>query len=197
MAVDTKTRLLGEGTLREGFELLESDKVRLVTRYDLGSFLEAGFKLLDIRAPYEFAKARVKGSLHVPSFVKDDSGDVVTGVRRVIQFGWSGAWNGQPLTKANENFIEEVEKVLGGKKDSYVIVCCAQGLRSLSYIKIMADAGYSNLAWLYGGLQYVDDYVEIEGDDEMATAGIDGIVKAYVQASNSLGNFFGGDKGNQ
>ena len=87
-----------------------------------------GFKLLDIRPEWEREKAYVKGSFHVPLFVKDLDNSPITLLKKWVHFGYIGLWTGQNFTMINPNFIQEVE-VIVPDKDANLLVACGEGLR--------------------------------------------------------------------
>lgn len=43
--------------------------------------------------------------------------------------GFGGVWMGTPLTKINEEFLQQAAQALEGRKGTGVIVTCSQGLR--------------------------------------------------------------------
>ncbi|XVF08282.1 hypothetical protein REPUB_Repub06bG0213000 [Reevesia pubescens] len=68
-----------------------------------------GFKLLDIRPEWEREKAYVKGSVHVPLFVKDMDNSPITLLKKWVYFGYINMWTGQNFTIINPNLIKEVK----------------------------------------------------------------------------------------
>lgn len=64
-------------------------------------------------------------------------------------------------------------------------------LRSLVTIQDLYNDGYTNLAWLYGGLTMADDALESEGSMTLAEANTGGVAKIVL---DTLQNVTGGKK---
>ncbi|ERN05230.1 hypothetical protein AMTR_s00007p00076840 [Amborella trichopoda] len=112
-----------------GRKLIESGSVQQITAKDASSLIEnEGFQLLDIRPEWEREKAFVRGSLHVPLFVKEEDSGPITLLKKWVHFGYIGLWTGQLLTTINEKFLREVEELVPDKEEK-LIVACGEGLR--------------------------------------------------------------------
>lgn len=110
-------------------ELLGSGKVRPIPAKDAAQVLRAeGYKLLDVRPAWEWDKARVVGSVHVPLFVEDKGMDPVTLLKKWVHFGYIGLWTGQLLTTINDQFLAQVQNAFADK-ESKLLVACGEGLR--------------------------------------------------------------------
>lgn len=110
-------------------ELIRSGVVRAIPPREAASALQAqGFRLLDVRPAWEWEKARVGGSLHVPLFVEDTDTGPITLLKKWVHFGYVGLWTGQCLTTINERFLPQVEEVVPDKEDK-LLVACGEGLR--------------------------------------------------------------------
>ncbi|GMH41294.1 hypothetical protein BSKO_09204 [Bryopsis sp. KO-2023] len=183
----TKRNLTIRAGIQPGVDLVTDGKVRLVRANELKAVLvEEGYKILDTRPDYENERAQVKGAIHVPYFSVDEGQDPLTWIRRGMHAGFGGVWNGVPLTKVNENFIEAVTKAVDGDKEISMVVTCSQGLRSLVSIKDLYDNGFTNLAWLYGGLNFAQDGVESDGDVTLAEANTGGVSKIVFDVIESF-----------
>lgn len=65
----------------------------------------SAYKLLDVRPMWEREKDYIAESIHVPLFVEDEATDVMTLLKKQIQFGFGSAWLGQRFTKLNQTFL--------------------------------------------------------------------------------------------
>lgn len=99
------------------------------------------YKLLDVRPKWEYERAYVAGSIHVPLFVEDEANDAITLLKKQIQFGFGGAWLGQRLTKQNMSFVAQVEEAIPSKKEK-IVVACGEGMRSVSLSLPMFDSEF-------------------------------------------------------
>ncbi|KAG8484061.1 hypothetical protein CXB51_023054 [Gossypium anomalum] len=127
----SKTKNFGVNTAASssGQQLIQSGEVKPILPKDAATALNSeGFKLLDIRPQWEREKAYVKGSLHVPLFVKDMDNSLITLLKKWVHFGYIGLWTGQNFTMINPNFVQEVEATLPDK-DAKLLVACGEGLR--------------------------------------------------------------------
>ena len=106
--------------------------------------------LLDVRPRYQVERARVPGSVNVELFRESTSRDVASVVRR------TALKNANPLTalydkricERNEDFIDDLKAVDGITRDSDIIVCCQEGLRSKMAADAMFLLGYNNVGYL-------------------------------------------------
>ena len=127
----SKTRIFKVSTAASSNaqQLIQSGEVKPILPKDAATAMNSkGFKLLDIRPEWEREKAYVKGSLHVPLFVKDLDNSPITLLKKWVHFGYIGLWTGQNFTMINPNFIQEVE-VIVPDKDANLLVACGEGLR--------------------------------------------------------------------
>eukprot|EP00271_Cylindrocystis_brebissonii_P014288 TRINITY_DN355_c0_g1_i1.p1 TRINITY_DN355_c0_g1~~TRINITY_DN355_c0_g1_i1.p1 ORF type:complete len:258 (+),score=36.63 TRINITY_DN355_c0_g1_i1:254-1027(+) len=150
----------------------------------------ATWRLLDVRPSWERERSFIDGSVHVPLFIEDDGTDVLTLLRKQIQFGFGGWWLGQRLTKRNEDFVQQVRGLVPSL-ETPILVACGEGLRSLLAIDELYEEGYSNLAWLAGGLNNAreGDFAGVEGETllQFATAGgVQGILLKIGQQVASI-----------
>lgn len=87
--------------------------------------------LLDIREPYEFAAARIQGSLNVPRGILETA----------VEYGY-----------------EETVPELVEARDRPIIVICRSGNRSALAAQVMQDMGYRDVYSLKTGLRGWNDY---------------------------------------
>ena len=88
--------------------LVRSGAVKAVRPKDVAEALGGeGFRLLDVRPPWERARAGVRGSVHVPLFVGDDDMGPVTLLKKWVHFGYIRLWTGQAFTKMNDRFVDD------------------------------------------------------------------------------------------
>ncbi|KAG6535741.1 rhodanese-like domain-containing protein 10 [Zingiber officinale] len=164
-------------------ELIRSGAVRAIPPRDAAVALQAeGFRLLDIRPAWEHSKARVAGALHVPFFVEDTDGTLLTLLKKWVHFGYIGLWTGQLLTTINEGFLTEVE-VLVPNKDDKILVACGEGLRSMIAVRVLHEGGYKNLGWLAGGFNRAgdSDFPKVEGTMKLQYATVGGVSYIFLQ----------------
>lgn len=180
--------------MRHATELLQREVVRAISPKRAGLLLRQGgevpWHLLDVRPIWEFERAHISGSMHVPLFVEEDDTGLLTAVKRQIQFGFGGWWLGQKLTKENEAFVSEVAAAAPHSKETRLLVACGEGLRSLVAVDMLHEAGFSQLAWLVGGLNDAreGDFDGVEGSTKLqyATAGgVQGLIIKLGQALQS------------
>ncbi|XP_006843555.2 rhodanese-like domain-containing protein 10 isoform X1 [Amborella trichopoda] len=166
-----------------GRKLIESGSVQQITAKDASSLIEnEGFQLLDIRPEWEREKAFVRGSLHVPLFVKEEDSGPITLLKKWVHFGYIGLWTGQLLTTINEKFLREVEELVPDKEEK-LIVACGEGLRSLMAVKRLHENGYQNLGWLAGGFNRTmdTDFPVVVGATKLQYATIGGASYYFLQ----------------
>lgn len=172
--------------------LVRSGAVKAVRPKDAAEALGAeGFRLLDVRPPWELARASVRGSAHVPLFVGDDDMGPVTLLKKWVHFGYIGLWTGQAFTKMNHRFVDDVAAAVAGDggKDAKLLVACGEGLRSLIAVRMLHDDGYRNLAWLAGGFSKSadGDFPGVEGESKLQYATIGGVSYIFLQILLLLG----------
>ncbi|KAL9230680.1 hypothetical protein vseg_005999 [Gypsophila vaccaria] len=158
-----------------GRQLIESGVVRAVVPRDAAMVLKSkGSCLLDVRPEWEREKAYVPGSLHVPLFVKDVDGSVITLIKKWVHFGYIGLWTGQKFTTINSEFVSQVRGVVPDK-NAMLVVACGEGLRSVMAVSKLYEAGYRNLGWLAGGFNRSrDGDFPVEGAEKLQYASIGG-----------------------
>lgn len=165
--------------VRHATELLKAEVVRAITPKRAGLLLKQGgetaWHLLDVRPVWEFERANIPGSMHVPLFVEEDDTSPLTLLKRQIQFGFGGWWLGQRLTKENDDFVSQVAAAVPHSKDTRLLVACGEGLRSLVAVDKLHEAGFRHLAWLAGGLNDArdGDFASVQGTTKLqySTAG--------------------------
>lgn len=114
---------------RNAQELLKSGEVQAIRPKEATTAMDSdGFRVLDIRPAWEWEKARLKGSIHVELFVKDEDNGPISLLKKWVHFGYIGLWTGQYLTTFNPDFIREVE-VAVPDKNTKLLVACGEGLR--------------------------------------------------------------------
>jgi rhodanese-related sulfurtransferase len=110
-----------------------------------------GWTMLDVRPQEEVDRAAVSGSVHVPLYVTDDDRSVAGLIKQATNtfagFGW---WIGGAHMKLNTSFMADVQAKVPNK-NTKIVVACQKGLRSLKACEQLAQAGYTNVAWLSGG----------------------------------------------
>uniref|UniRef100_A0A7N0T3E2 Rhodanese domain-containing protein n=1 Tax=Kalanchoe fedtschenkoi TaxID=63787 RepID=A0A7N0T3E2_KALFE len=159
-----------------GLQLIKSGKLRPVVPKEAEAIIESeGFVLLDVRPTWEREKAHVAGTPHVPLFLKDEDSSPLTLLKKWVHFGYIGCWTGQQFTTINQDFVQQVEKVIPDKT-SKVLVACGEGLRSLMAASRLHECGYRNLGWLAGGFNRAGDgdFKTIEGEEKLQYAAIGG-----------------------
>ncbi|XVF55089.1 hypothetical protein PTKIN_Ptkin06aG0008600 [Pterospermum kingtungense] len=179
----TRTSRISAAASSNAQQLIQSGEVKPILPKDAATAMNSeGFKLLDIRPEWEREKAYVKGSLHVPLFVKDLDNSPITLLKKWVHFGYIGLWTGQNFTMINPNFIEEVKAVVPDK-GSNLLVACGEGLRSLMATSKLYDGGYKNLGWLVGGFNRASnaDFPEVEGPEKLQYATIGGVSYYFFQ----------------
>lgn len=164
-------------------ELIRSGVVGAIPPKDAASALrDDGFRLLDVRPAWEWEKARVGGSLHVPLFVEDTDTSPITLVKKWVHFGYIGLWTGQLLTTVNDRFLPQVEDAVPDK-EARLLVACGEGLRSLIAVRILHEGGYKNLGWLAGGFARSGggDFPDVQGNTKLQYATVGGVSYFFLQ----------------
>lgn len=164
-------------------DLIRSGVVRAVPPKDAALALQdQGFRLLDVRPAWEWEKARVGGSLHVPLFVEDTDASPITLLKKWVHFGYIGLWTGQHLTTINERFLPQVEEMVPDKEDK-LLVACGEGLRSMIAVRMLHKGGYKSLGWLAGGFNRSGDgdFAKVEGSTKLRYATVGGASYFFLQ----------------
>ena len=163
---------------------LQESGMRVVRAKD-AFFPPAGYRVLDVRPQFEWERAHIKGSVHIPLFVEDSSNDPLTLLKKQLTFGYGGFWEGVRLTKENPNFRQEVMALLKDPTRPTLVVC-QKGLRSLNAAEMLSsDLNFKDVAWLQGGLDTVnsDDFPVI-GSIPLRQAGKGGASLVLGMAGN-------------
>ncbi|PKA62683.1 Rhodanese-like domain-containing protein 10 [Apostasia shenzhenica] len=153
-----------------------SSPIRAIPPKDAAAALRpaGGYRLLDVRPPWERERAWIRGSLHVPLYVEDTQVDPVTLLKKSVHFGYIGLWTGQRFTALNPSFVSEVKRLVP-RKDKKLLVACGEGLRSLAAVKkLREEGGYGDLAWLAGGFNRSgeDDFGDVERGTKLQYAAV-------------------------
>lgn len=189
--------LTTHASLRDAQELVQLRVIKPVTPIDAHKLLcNEGYKLLDVRPIWEWEKAYVDGSLHVPLFVEDEDSSYLTLFKKSIQMGYGGVWMGQRLTTRNTHFLEQVQSALP-EKDRKVLVACGEGLRSLLALDELHDDGYTNLAWLSGGFSSSrgNNFPDVQGSTKLQYANIGGAAEILLKFVLFMQSIINGVKG--
>ena len=120
--------------------------VREVEAKEWRALQSAGWVLLDVRRAEEVSRAAVQNSVLVPLFEVDDDRSIFGLLKQWADFGTGGWWHGTAHTKANVNFLAEVQAQVP-KTAPGVLVACQTGVRSLAASEQLRRAGYTNVAW--------------------------------------------------
>eukprot|EP00892_Ulva_mutabilis_P000386 jgi/Ulvmu1/10348/UM061_0031.1 len=148
--------------------------VKNVMAKDLMQYIQDGWTVLDVRPPSETRKVHVADAVEVPLFVPDTSLDPSSLLKQMSAFGLGGWWLGGTHMKPNASFLPDVQAKI--PKDAKVIVACQKGLRSLAAAEQLSRAGYSDLAWVNGGLDNSrPGDVPTRGEKDIRYAGIGGV----------------------
>ena len=121
-----------------------------------------GTVVIDIRPCQEYQKARIPGAANAEFFKSIDGLDPVKLLRRAV-FAFFGILNG---TEYNDSFLEDVEGIVGGKKNANIVLYCNIGgqlepwgssedgrqSRSLTAAFELYNNGFKNVRVLEGGL---------------------------------------------
>ncbi|XP_057983145.1 rhodanese-like domain-containing protein 10 [Malania oleifera] len=164
-------------------ELIDSGAIRPIPPREAPAAMNSeGFVLLDIRPAWEWEKARVTGSVHVPLFIKEEDKAPVTLLKKWVHFGYIGLWTGQSLTTINPNFVQQVDRSVP-RKDTKLLLACGEGLRSMVGAAKLHEAGYKDLGWLAGGFNRAKegDFASVEGSEELQFATIGGVSYFFLK----------------
>jgi len=105
---------------------------KVVTPEEANILMKEGFAYLDVRDQVEFEQGHPAGSYNVPLVLQTDFGP-----------------------EPNDTFVDTVKRHFA--LDSNVIVGCATGMRSAKAVKMLLDAGYTNLLELKVGFNGARD----------------------------------------
>lgn len=172
--------------LKNAMQLVADQKVKTVEANQVSEWLSQGYKILDIRPEWEFENGHPSDCVNVPLFVEDTATDPSSLLKKWVVAGYGGLWQGNRLTKENEEFPQQVKEALD--MDAKVIVSCAEGLRSLCGAEVLHEMGYSNVAWLKGGYVTVtrEDIPNQEGNVEVQYAGIGGVSRVFFDLAMKI-----------
>ena len=108
-------------------------RVRELMPWDLGELLAGEHPplVIDVREPYEVARLRIAGSIHVPRGV---------------------------LEQACEWDFDETVPALAAGREQPLVVVCRSGLRSLLAADAMLSLGFTSVASLKAGLRGWNDH---------------------------------------
>jgi rhodanese-related sulfurtransferase len=120
--------------------------VREVEAKEWRALESAGWVLLDVRRAEEVSRAAVKSSVCVPLFEVDDDRSLFGLLKQWADLGTGGWWHGTAHTKANANFLPEVQAAVPTAAPG-MLVACQTGMRSLAASDQLHRAGYTNVAW--------------------------------------------------
>lgn len=147
---------------------------------------DGGLKLLDVRPEWEYQKARVSESIHIPLFIEDMDNSPITLLKKWVHLGYIGLWTGQRFTTLNNDFVTQVLGVVPDK-DAMLLVACGEGLRSMIAVSKLHEAGYKSLGWLAGGFNRAKDGdFLVEGAEKLQYATIGGVSFYFLQLLNLL-----------
>ena len=77
--------------------------------------------MLDVRPAWEFDNGHISKSIHVPLFIEDTATDPTTLLKKWVVLGYGGAWQGNRLTKENDDFVSQVLIVLSSRLPSFTV----------------------------------------------------------------------------
>eukprot|EP00238_Polyblepharides_amylifera_P002871 CAMPEP_0196582752 /NCGR_PEP_ID=MMETSP1081-20130531/40463_1 /TAXON_ID=36882 /ORGANISM="Pyramimonas amylifera, Strain CCMP720" /LENGTH=166 /DNA_ID=CAMNT_0041903423 /DNA_START=340 /DNA_END=840 /DNA_ORIENTATION=+ len=121
---------------------------------EVASLARSKWRMLDVRPEFEYERASVAGSAHVPVFVNDNPfEDVASAVMNYVHFSnMGGGWYmGDRLTILNTSFVEDVLSLDAVSTNTPLLLVCQDGRRSLYAAKLLYEAGFKNLAVLEEG----------------------------------------------
>eukprot|EP00244_Chara_vulgaris_P009919 TRINITY_DN4369_c0_g1_i3.p1 TRINITY_DN4369_c0_g1~~TRINITY_DN4369_c0_g1_i3.p1 ORF type:complete len:333 (-),score=41.14 TRINITY_DN4369_c0_g1_i3:647-1645(-) len=193
--IERKTRArrwsAARSSLQDAQQLLQSGEVQSRWPAEARPLLsEGGCRLLDVRPVWEYERAHLKSSLHVPLFIEDTDTSPVGLLRSSIHMGYGGVWMGTKMMKRNENFVDQVQGLAAN--DDKLIVACGEGLRSLLAVEELYDAGFTNVVWLRGGFSSakLDDFPDVVGHTELRFATMGGVSKLFLNLTLFLMNVY-------
>ena len=65
-------------------------------------------QVLDVRPAWEFDNGHISNSIHVLLFIEDTATDPMSLLKKWVVLGYGGAWQGNRLTKENDDFVSQV-----------------------------------------------------------------------------------------
>ncbi|MBU1566883.1 MAG: tRNA 2-selenouridine(34) synthase MnmH [Proteobacteria bacterium] len=109
---------------------------------DLDEALAIGHKIIDVRSAAEFLTGTIPGAINIPLFDEDERGVIGTIYRRGGQGGHTKA------VDQGFDFVEKKLAVLVASFQSFqgqpLAICCARGgMRSLSVVNLLTQAGFT------------------------------------------------------
>lgn len=109
---------------------LSCDALRNASCQEVSELIDQEYKYLDVRTPEEYANGHVSGSVNIPVWVRDQSGQMTP----------------------NARFLEAVQAAFPDK-GAKICVACLSGKRSEAASTILSDAGYDDLVNMPEGYQ--------------------------------------------
>jgi rhodanese-related sulfurtransferase len=109
---------------------LSCDALRNASCQEVSELINQEYKYLDVRTPEEYANGHVSGSINIPVWVRDQSGQMTP----------------------NAGFLEAVQTAFPDK-GAKICVACLSGKRSEAASAILSDAGYDDLVNMPEGYQ--------------------------------------------
>eukprot|EP00899_Mesostigma_viride_P010351 jgi/Mesvir1/19317/Mv10383-RA.1 len=142
---------------------------------------EGGYSLIDVRDIDQYEKSHIPGSKNVPMYKAVDMATPGGAIKSLLFFSSAGATIGGKLQEPNPSFLSDVEYAAGGKKGKIMLVC-QQGLRAAAAAQQLAKVGFTNVAYLNGGLNSAKEgSLPYEGRVPLDKAGLGGFLAIQKQ----------------
>jgi len=132
----------------------------MIRHLDTGGFLNeaAGYPVVDVRSPGEFAQGHIPGARNVPLF--DDAERAAVGTRYACAGKQDAMQKGLEIAlPKREWFIEQAGNI--SDRGTLLVHCWRGGLRSAAMADLFHDAGYE-IALLNGGYKAYRRYIREE-----------------------------------
>ena len=126
---------------------------------DLDEALAAGQRIIDVRSAGEFKAGTIPGAINIPLFDEDERGVIGTIYRR------GGHGNHAQAVDQGFEYVEKKLAVLVASFQPFqhqtLAICCARGgMRSLSVVNLLAQAGFKACQLKGGYKEYRRDVLE-------------------------------------